>query len=335
MVAHQPPSGNWLVTGGCGFVGSALVHRLRAAGAAVRIVDNLSVGSPDALPNDNWLRLTPSELDGPWGGAELVVANIEDADIALRAATGADVIIHLAARTGVIPSIEDPAGDCLTNVIGTLNYLEGARQAGVKRFVMASSSAPLGAADPPFHEEIAPRPISPYGASKMAGEGYCAAYHGSYGLEAVALRISNIYGPGSTHKTSVVANFINNALEVGQLTIYGDGQQCRDFIYIEDLIKAFILAAQRPGIGGKAIHVACGEARSVLELASKIRDLIKLRTGREIILHHEPARAGELIQFSVLLDVAKKLLKFKTEMNFEEGLAITVDDFLARNGRSV
>ena len=160
--------------------------------------------------------------------------------------SGSSAVVHLAAQTGVIPSLEDPAFDMEQNVGGTLNLLEACRIAGTPRFVLASSSAPLGEQEPPIDESKVPRPLSPYGASKLAGEGYCSAYAGSFGLETIALRFSNVYGPRSTYKGSVVAKFIKNILSGIPLTIYGSGGQTRDFIYVEDLCDAIDLAFRPP-----------------------------------------------------------------------------------------
>jgi UDP-glucose 4-epimerase len=144
--------------------------------------------------------------------------------------------------------------DCMVNVLGTFNYLDACRKSNVKRFVFASSGAPLGEQEPPIHEEMVPRPISPYGASKLCGEAYCSAFHGSFGVETVCLRFGNVYGPYSTHKGSVVAKFIKQILERETLTIYGDGSQTRDFIYIDDLIRAVWAGVTVPGVGGHGIH---------------------------------------------------------------------------------
>src|SRR5829696_7233277 len=159
---------------------------------------------------------------------ELVVGDILDDGLALRAAEGADVIVHFAANTGVMPSIENPRADCMSNVVGTLNYLVAARHNGARRFVFASSGGTtIGEAAPPIHEEMVPHPVSPYGASKLAGEGYCSAYYGTFGIDTVALRFGNVYGPLSGHKNSVVARFIKRASGAEVLEIYGDGTQAR------------------------------------------------------------------------------------------------------------
>ena len=143
---------------------------------------------------------------------ELIVGDIRDADKTLKVCKGIDVIVHLAANTGVGPSVEDPRTDMEANIIGTFNMLDAARQNKVKKFIFASSGAPIGECEPPIHEELAPHPVSPYGASKLAGEGYCSAYYRTFDVSTVALRFGNVYGPGSSHKSSVLAKFIRQAL---------------------------------------------------------------------------------------------------------------------------
>ena len=174
--------------------------------------------------------------------------------------------MHLAANTGVGPSVENPHLDSEMNVGGTLNMLEGARAAGVQRFVFASSGAPAGLSKPPITETIAPRPVSPYGASKLAGEAYCCAYAVAFGVPTVALRFSNIYGPKSWRKGSVVAAFIRQAMAGDPVTINGDGTQTRDFIHIDDLTRAIRLAALTPDLSGELYQVATGVETSINEL---------------------------------------------------------------------
>lgn len=172
------------------------------------------------------------------------------ADALAAAARGVDAIVHLVARTGVVDSIEDPRGDAEVNVLGTLNALLAACDGGAGAFVFASSGAPLGSAAPPGHEGLAPRPLSPYGASKLAGEGLCSAFGGSYGLSATALRFTNVYGPYSYHKGSVVALCLKRIMDGDPLVVYGDGEQTRDFLYVNDLCDAAIATiARRPTAG--------------------------------------------------------------------------------------
>jgi len=176
-----------LVTGGAGFIGANLVRLLLNEGHRVRVLDNFSVGRREYLAG----------LD-----LEVIEGDILDPEVVAQAIAGLDGVVHLAAQTGVPGSLQNPRRDCEVNVIGTLNMLEACRHAGVSRFVFASSNAPLGRQPPPATEDKAPLPISPYGASKLAGEGYCLAYHGSWGLGTVILRFANIYGPYSAHKNT-------------------------------------------------------------------------------------------------------------------------------------
>lgn len=186
-------------------------------------------------------RLIPqSSLGAP---VELLVGDIKDSDTCLKASYAIDIIVHLAANTGVGPSVEDPRHDMEANVIGTFNMLEAARRNNVKRFIFASSGASVGECEPPIHEELAAHPVSPYGAGKLAGEGYCSAYFRTFGLETVSLRFGNVYGPGSSNKNSVITKFIKQALTGEICKIFGDGNQSRDFIYIDDLTNAIMKVA--------------------------------------------------------------------------------------------
>ena len=228
---------NWLITGGCGFLGKNLIKFLKAEkdDVSIRVVDNFSVGQPNDLAYATTDYKKFDQLDElSWGSdiVQVIEGDILDASLAIGVSRGADVIVHLAANTGVGPSVENPRMDCTTNVLGTFNYLEACRVNNISRFVFASSGAPIGECIPPIHEELACHPVSPYGASKLAGEAYCSAYFRSYGVNTVALRFGNVYGPGSTHKSSVVAKFIRQAMNGETLEIYGDGSQTRDFIYL-------------------------------------------------------------------------------------------------------
>ncbi len=251
---------NWLITGGCGFIGTTLINRLKDEGGHnIRVIDNLSTGTKDDLRLVcSFVEKGTDSIDGPPQDIELVVGDILDKDLALGVVQGSDVIVHLAANTGVGPSVKDPRSDCFANVIGTFNYLEAARYQQVKRFIFASSGAPIGEAAPPIHEELPAHPVSPYGASKLAGEGYCSAYYSSFGIDTVSLRFGNVYGPGSKHKSSVVAKFIRLALDGQILEIYGDGTQTRDFIYIDDLVEAILLSATRQKVGCGVCRDICG-----------------------------------------------------------------------------
>jgi UDP-glucose 4-epimerase len=323
---------NWVVTGGCGFIGSALVRALSEQGGhAIRVVDNLSVGSPAALEGLD-VRLQAKATDSAWetGCIYLHPDDILDAQAAIKLVAGADVIVHLAANTGVAPSVEDPRMDCVTNVIGTLNYLEAARQHGVKRFIFASSGAPVGEVTPPIHEEIVPHPVSPYGASKLCGEAYCSAYFKTYGIETVALRFGNVYGPGSAHKSSVVAKFISTLMAGKPLTIYGDGSQTRDFIYLFDLLDAIKAAAHTENIGGEVFQIATSQERTVAEVAQSVLALATEAGLPSVTLTHAKTRQGDVARNYSDTSKAKQYLGWQASTPFKTGLARTFDWFITR-----
>ncbi|MEW6637586.1 MAG: NAD-dependent epimerase/dehydratase family protein [Actinomycetota bacterium] len=326
---------NWLITGGCGFLGTALIGSLlKEGGHAVRVVDNLSVGTREDLGRVcGFAEASPSEPGPIEGGVELVIGDIRDEALALRAAEGADVIVHLAANTGVMPSIEDPRSDCTSNVLGTLNYLEAARHAGTKRFVFASSGGTvIGDAEPPIHEELVPHPVSPYGASKLAGEGYCSAYFRTFGVETVALRFGNVYGPLSGHKNSVVARFIKRAMNGETLEIYGDGTQTRDFIYVGDLVRAIRLSATVEGVGGEVFQIATSAETTVLELVERLLPVLAAAGIEGVHVRHAEARRGEVRRNYADTSKARRMLGWKTETGLDEGLRRTVEWFLKEEG---
>jgi UDP-glucose 4-epimerase len=320
----------WLITGGCGFIGTSLVRRLlQEGGHRIRVLDNHAVGGRTDLARiADFREVEAAALPAPCAPLELVVGDIGDAALALKAAQGMDVIVHLAANTGVEPSVQDPRQDCVTNVLGTLNYLEAARHGGVKRFVFASSGAPLGECEPPIHEELAPHPVSPYGASKLAGEGYCSAYYRTFGVETVALRFGNVYGPGSSHKSSVIAKFIRRALRSETLEIYGDGAQTRDFIYIDDLVRAIELAATSEGVGGEVFQIATSMETTVAELVDRLL-LILADLGLEgIQVRHAAPRLGDVRRNFSDTSKAKRVLGWQAEADLATGLRRTVGWFV-------
>jgi len=321
---------SWLITGGCGFIGTALIQRLtQQGGHSIRVLDNLSTGTREDLTKvARFTEIATQEINGAPQGVELVVGDILDEKLALAATAGCNIIVHLAANTGVGPSVENPRADCYVNVIGTLNYLEAARFNKIPRFIFASSGAPAGEVEPPIHEELPPHPVSPYGASKLAGEGYCSAYKRTYGIDTVMLRFGNVYGPGSVHKNSVVAKFIKNAVAGKTLTIYGDGTQTRDFIYIDDLIDAVLLAATRPGIGGEAFQIATNRETTVAELAEQLVAILAEEDIGNIRINNAEVRLGDVKRnFS---DTTKALtrLGWQPVTTLETGLRKTIAYFL-------
>jgi UDP-glucose 4-epimerase len=320
---------NWVITGGCGFIGTSLIEVLvKENNHNIRILDNLTTGTRGDLAK----ACTYSEISigniATFNNIELVVGDILDENLAIKVTKNADVIIHLAANTGVGPSVEDPRSDCMANVIGTFNYLEAARINNVKRFVFASSGAPAGEVEPPIHEELPPHPVSPYGASKLAGEGYCSAYYKTFNIQTVMLRFGNVYGPGSLHKSSIVAKFIRQALNKETLEIYGDGAQTRDFIYIDDLINALRLAVTTENIGGEAFQIASNQETTVGEITEKIVEILNQNGVNNIDIINGETRLGDVKRNYSDTSKAKNRLDWQPTMNQEEGLKRTVEYFL-------
>lgn len=316
-----PPS-RWLVTGGCGFIGTNLIERLLAEGRQVRVFDNLTVGSRDSLR-------AVSEFDeivdgGAWSsGVQLMVGDIREAEGIREAARGAEAIVHLAASTGVPQSVEDPMHDCTSNVVGILNVLEAARQQGVDRFVFASSGAPAGEVEPPIHEEVVPKPVSPYGASKLAGEAYCSAYARTFGIATVALRFGNVYGPRSGHKSSVVAKWIGLALDGRPIEIYGDGTATRDFIFTADLVEAICKAgtAAPEAVAGEVFQIATSRETTVGELANLLRAGFEEIGLEAPVVNYSEKRLGDVERNYSDTSKALQRLDWSATTELREGIA--------------
>jgi UDP-glucose 4-epimerase len=324
----------WLITGGCGFIGRTLLARILGDEAAqIRIVDDLSVGTRAELAAINDFAEPSPSLLAEWSAArvELVVGDIRDGALARRATAGADVVVHLAANTGVGPSVADPMRDCTANVIGTLNYLEGCRQNGVRRFVFASSGAPIGDCEPPIHEELPAHPVSPYGASKLAGEAYCSAYARSFGVETVALRFGNCYGPLSSRKGSIVAKFIREAMAGQGWEIYGDGRQTRDFVFVDDVVAAIVLAATIEGVGGEVFQIATHTETTVRELADALAEALGRHGISPPAIRSVEARVGDVRRNFSDTTKARTRLGWTARVRLEDGLDRTVAWF-ARGG---
>jgi UDP-glucose 4-epimerase len=216
----------------------------------------------------------------------------------------------------------------MANVVGTFNYLDAARQNRVKRFIFASSGAPAGEVEPPIHEELPPHPVSPYGASKLAGEGYCSAFFKTFGVETIALRFGNVYGPGSLHKSSVVAKFIKQALAGKDLEIYGDGTQTRDFIYIDDLVTAIELAAAIPGIGGEVFQIATHTETTVGEMAEMLVKTLAENGIDKITVTHSHPRLGDVKRNYSDTSKARRMLAWEPQTELTSGLTRTVAYYL-------
>lgn len=317
-----------LITGGCGFIGTSLISRLLQINPImnIRVLDSFITGTPDDLVGvSNFVKSEPADLKNH-KGVVLIQGDIRDRDITRQCAEGVGCIIHLAANTGVGPSVEDPRLDMDCNVVGTFNMLEAARLHGVKRFIFASSGAPAGEVEPPIHEELPPHPVSPYGASKLAGEGYCSAYYRTFGIETVCLRFGNVYGPRSSKKFSVVAKFIRRGLNGEPCEIYGDGTQTRDFVYIDDLVRAVMLAMEKK-VAGEIFQIATGMERTVGEVVELITKSLRRRGIDMRILNGQP-RIGDVKRNFADTRKANKILGWQTEMELEKGVERTIEYFL-------
>ncbi len=303
------PPARVLVTGGAGFIGSSLVPRLTARGATVRVLDSFVAGAPDALPAD----------------ADVIAGDVRDPAAVARAAHGVDAVVHLAAAGNVAESVADPLENFAVNAAGTLGVLRGAVDAGVRRFVFASTGgAIMGDAEPPVDESTLPRPLSPYGASKLCGEGYCHAFRGSYGLETVILRFANVYGPGSHRKRGAVTSFVTRALRGEPLRIHGDGTATRDFVHVADLCAGILAALGRPRAAG-VFHLASERETSIGELAA----IVLRSTGADVPVEHLPARAGEVERTFARARRAAAELGFGATIDLEAGVDDTVRWFTA------
>ena len=301
---------SYLVTGGCGFIGVNLIGQLKAKGASVRVLDNLSLGKREDVANL---------------GVDLQVGDIRDAKTVAKACEGIDTVVHLAGHTRVLESLSHPALNFEINAAGTFNVLEACRCAGVQKFIFASTGgAILGEQEQPVHEGMLPRPISPYGASKLAGEAYCSAFFGSYGLNTVALRFSNVYGPYSYHKGSVVAAFFRNLRQQEPIVIYGDGEQTRDFVYVGDLVEA-ILLADSTNTPGEVFQIASGRETSLRTLVDTMQTALPELTFN---VQYEPARTGEVLRNYASIDKARRLLHFDPKTELRQGLRATWDWFV-------
>jgi UDP-glucose 4-epimerase len=298
-----------LVTGGAGFIGANLVPRLVAQGHFVRVLDSQVMGKREHL--------------GAFGG-EFLHGDIRDEAALGLALEGIETVIHLAADTRVIESIADPALNFDVNALGSFRLLEAMRARGITRFINASTGgAIIGEVEPPVHENMVPRPVSPYGATKLAVEGLCAAYAGSYGFTTISLRFANVYGPRSFHKGSVVAAFFKQILQGQPLVIYGDGEQTRDFVYVGDLC-AGIEAALMGGDAG-VYQLGSGVPLSVNALIAAMRLVV---APYDIAVDYRPARNGEILRTWCQIDHARQHLGFDPATRLETGLAATWQWFL-------
>lgn len=305
------PGDRVLIVGGAGFVGAGLVRALTARGERPRVLD--------------WGRAAGGAyLDGT--GAELVAGDFTDRKTVRDALEGIDRVVHLAARTSVPASIAAPWEDFEQNVLGTIALLEESRRAGVGRFVFASSNAAVGLVEAPAHELIAPRPVAPYGAAKLAVEGYLHAYHRSYGMCTTALRFSNAYGPYSLHKASVVAAMIRAALAAHPVVVYGDGSQTRDFVHVDDLVRIVLAVLDAPAdaVAGELFQAGSGTETTVHALAERIVAAVAASGLPVAPIEHRPARHGDVLRSSSDVSKVGRVLGYRPAVDLEDGLTATV-----------
>ena len=301
-----------LVTGGAGFIGSHLVERLLRDGHAVRVLDNFATGRRE--------NLLPMQAD-----IELVEGDIQSYERVHRAVRGCEGVFHVAALPSVPRSLQDPLTSNATNVTGTLNVLLAARDEGVGRVVFSSSSSVYGANPAlPKHEALPVMPISPYAVAKLAGEGYCRSFFEVFALETVALRYFNVFGPRQdplSQYSAVIPRFIM-ALEAGEApVVHGDGEQSRDFTYVENVVEGTLLAMTAPGVGGKVFNVATGRRVALNELVERLRAL----TGADgVRVRHEAPRPGDVLHSHAQIERAERELGYRTTVSVEEGLRRTL-----------
>jgi UDP-glucose 4-epimerase len=321
-----------LITGGAGFIGAHLVRELVRRGEAVRVLDNFAEGSTanlgraldlpvarvrDVLPRAHGVPVSLAD------SCEILVGDLLDPHALARACTSVEVVFHQAALRSVPRSVADPVSTHAVNVTGTLNLLEAARTAGVRRFVFASSSSIYGDISTPTHEDSLPHPKSPYAASKLAAEAYCTTYTRLYGFSTIALRYFNVFGPWQDPRSdyaAVIPKFIRLAKTGAALPVHGDGRQSRDFTYVDNVVEANLAAADAAA-EGLAVNIGAGERHSLLDLI----ELIERILGRPVARLHEASRPGDIRHTQADISRARQVLGYEPRINFAHGLRLTIE----------
>jgi nucleoside-diphosphate-sugar epimerase len=312
---------SYLVTGGAGFIGSNLVDELLRREHRVRVLDNLSTGRPENLA------AVRERID-------FFNADICDLETIRPCFAGVDYVIHLAALPSVPRSVADPLSANRVNIEGTLNVLLAAREAGVKRVVFAASSAAYG--DNPILPRVEshePRPMSPYALTKVAGEYYCQIFTRLYGVEAVALRYFNIFGPRQnphSQYSGVLSKFIAAYIEGTTPTIFGDGEQSRDFTYIDNVVDATLRACTAPNAPGRAINVGVGGRFTLNQTIALLNQIF----GKQVTPRYDPPRSGDVLHSQADISLARQLLGYEPKVPYEQGLRKTVEWYRAELARS-
>ena len=301
-----------LVTGGAGFIGSHLVEGLVGRGDSVRVLDNFATGKRKNI--------------APWlDKIELLEGDIGDAQICARACKDVEVVFHLAALPSVFKSVTDPVTTHRTNIDGTFNMLVAARDAGVRRFVYAASSSAYGeSVTLPKVETMPPQPLSPYAVQKLTGEFYCSVFAKCYGLQTLSMRFFNVFGPRqdpNSQYAAAIPAFATAILRDEPPTIFGDGEQTRDFTYIENVVRAGFLAAAAPETKGEVINIACGEHVSVNMIIGEINRLL----GRNVRPKYDPPRPADIKHSWADISLAGHVIGYEPAVQFAEGLRRAID----------
>ncbi len=309
---------NYLVTGGAGFIGSNIVEYLVGQGESVRVLDNFSTGKRENIE---------PFLDR----IDLIEGDIRDEDTCNRATADMDYVLHQAAMASVPRSIADPVMTTEVNIMGTIKLLTASARAGVRRFVFAASSSAYGNQQASVKtESLIPMPLSPYAAAKLSGENLCMAFSRSMGLETVCLRYFNVFGPRQDPKSqysAVIPLFVTAHIEDRQPVIFGDGTQTRDFTFVENNVRANILAATTSkAVAGRVINIACGDSYSLLDLVH----VINRHLGKDIKPVFAPDRPGDVKHSLADINLANELLGYRVFIDFSQGMKRTVDWYLER-----
>jgi nucleoside-diphosphate-sugar epimerase len=290
--------------------------RLVNDGAIVRVVDNLSTGQIQ-------------RLDRVRSAIEWVQGDLADQSVAENVVDGMDFVVHQAAVPSVQRSLSDPLGTNQANVVGTLNLLESSRRAGIRRFVYAASSSAYGDTEVlPKHEDMPPNPMSPYALQKFVGERYCKLYYDLYGLETVGLRYFNVFGPGQdphSEYSAVIPRFINYLLTDRPITIFGDGEQSRDFTFIENVVEANLLALDSLNAAGKMCNIGCGERITLNQLVANLEEELGIKAQ----VSHLPPKLGDVRHSLADIERARAILNYQPRVMVKEGLRRTVASHLS------